>query len=85
MLWFNIPPLGVVSQEFASAALLKQHEVLHNNQSNLTCSYCSRSFRYPSQLRDHIVIHSNSRPYMCIECGMDFMKVRRATLHTRAC
>ena len=69
-------------QEFASAALLKQHEVLHNNLNDLTCSYCMRSFRYPSQLRDHIIIHSNSRPYMCIECGMDFMKVREATLCT---
>ncbi|KAL8580277.1 hypothetical protein ACOMHN_061518 [Nucella lapillus] len=68
-------------EEFPSGSLLRQHEVIHENRSNLSCNYCNRNFRYPSQLRDHIVIHSNSRPYMCTECGMDFMKEHHLRSH----
>jgi uncharacterized Zn-finger protein len=68
--------------------LLKQHEVIHENADSInghTCSFCNRTFRYPSQLRDHIVTHSNSRPYICTECGMDFMKVKCVQINPYAC
>ena len=74
-MYFHLVNLFIFSKEFPSGAALRQHELTHDNTNGHTCSFCNRTFRYPSQLRDHIVTHSNTRPYMCTECGMDFMKV----------
>lgn len=72
--------------DLGSNAILNSQASDSNNlqKANLTCSYCSRTFKRKYDLEHHIsAVHVKDKPHRCSACGQSFGHSGTLTKHYR--